>query len=165
MTQAKPPTAERIAETVGDLDRLGISVSATIAEVLAAMRIAGHRSGTTRARLAQRARQARDGVRTRIAKAGERAVLPRAFPLVGELVDGRLLGVACVGHHALFDDHHDHEWEPSRAARHRAAAEICARCPVFGPCREVYTEHAGHVAGVWAGEAHTSATANRKATA
>ncbi|UNN00741.1 WhiB family transcriptional regulator [Rhodococcus opacus] len=153
-----PPRPEQIAETVADLDRLGIPVHATIADAIAAMRLAGQRAGTSRARLAQRARQARDGVSPRIAQAGERAVLPRAFPLVAELVDGRLLGAACVGHHAWFDDRHDDEREPARAARHRVAGEICARCPVLGACRQVYAEHAGRVAGVWAGEVRTDTT-------
>ncbi|NLE82385.1 MAG: hypothetical protein GX610_22975 [Rhodococcus sp.] len=149
----KPPTDSQIAATVRDFDRLGTPVDATIAEILDAMRTAGLRGGTDRARLAQRTRQARDGITTRKARPAHQ--YPRAFALIAALVDGRLLGAACVGQHALFDDRHDGEPAHERDARHRAAVAICADCTVVDNCEHVYRENTGKVAGVWAGHTRT----------
>lgn len=82
----------------------------------------------------------------------------RALP--ADLTDPRLTGAACVGHAHLFDAEHDDEPRPDRNARHRAAAEICARCPVLAACDTVAGELGTHAAGVWAGRARR-ATARR----
>lgn len=74
-------------------------------------------------------------------------------PPLRTLFDGRLLGARCVGHHDLFDAELDdvRETAEERSARHTAAARICARCPVQGPCATVATEAGSHAHGVWAG--------------
>lgn len=76
--------------------------------------------------------------------------LPAAF---ADLVDGRLLGAKCVGHHRLFDADLDnmHESTEQRSARHAQAARICATCPVQAGCAAVATEAGRHAEGVWAG--------------
>jgi hypothetical protein len=74
------------------------------------------------------------------------------------LIDPRLFGAACIGHHELFDAERDHERTPEREARHAAACLICAQCPVIAACRQVAAENRDHVAGVWAGRVHTKTT-------
>lgn len=80
---------------------------------------------------------------------------PKRRPLITGLVDPRLTGAACVGHAHLFDAAHPNEPRPDRAARHRAAVEICQRCPVLAPCATVAAELGARAVGVWAGRSRT----------
>lgn len=80
-----------------------------------------------------------------------RSAEPRIAALPADLADARLSGAACVGHAALFDAEHDDEPSPVRRARHRAAVDICERCPVLAACSTVAHELGTDAAGVWAG--------------
>ncbi|MDF3305608.1 WhiB family transcriptional regulator [Rhodococcus sp. T2V] len=152
----KPTSPEALAETVSDLDRLSIPVDASISDAKRQLERHCLTVGRARVSLAQRARQARDGITPRKPKAQAKPIgphsLPRVGPLVADLVDGRLIDAACVGHHLLFEERHDHEREPARDARHREAVAICRRCNVLDACRVVADELGDQAAGVWAGE-------------
>lgn len=87
-------------------------------------------------------------------------VTPRIRALPADLADPRLTGAACVGHAGLFDAEDHGEPSPARRARHRAAIDICERCPVLAACHVVAAELGTHAAGVWAGRAR-GATAGR----
>lgn len=171
-----PPTEEQIAETIADLDRLRVPVTATRAEALAALRNAGQGVGTDRLRKAINQRKAAAGLtprntdttkpkaarKTSSTNSTERK---RATELaLSVLIDPRLYGAACVGHHHLFDAELEGEKSTDRPARHEAAARICQRCPVFAACDEVATENLRSVAGVWAGRVCTKTTSKKGLT-
>lgn len=171
-----PPTEEQIAETVAELDRLGVSVTATVADARAALQNAGSRMGTTRIRLANNRRKAAAGLTPRnsdatkprpLRKEPKREVNERnrATELaLSVLIDPRLFGAACVGRHDLFDAaHHGERWADGHA-RHEAAAQICARCPVFTACDEVASENPRSVAGVWAGRVRSNSRSSKGVT-
>ncbi|WP_213572469.1 WhiB family transcriptional regulator [Rhodococcus sp. USK13] len=156
-----PPTPEQVAETIADLERLGVPVTASRAEAQQALRNADRGTGTDRLRAALNARRERAGLTPRnrgLAQlqnpAGRRK--RKAPPVLAALFNPRLVGAACVGHHELFDDRHEREQETERAARHAAAVRICARCPVRTACRDVASEHTQHIEGVWAGQLQNS---------
>lgn len=147
---------DRIDATIADLDRLGVPVDCTRAQAAEALRGIGAGVGTDSLRAAINARKTRSGATPRnrgLAQLrnpeGRRKRKPA--PVLHNLVDERLIGAACVGYHHLFDDRHDGEQEPQRAARHQAAVRLCVSCPVLTACRDVAAEHAQYIEGVWAG--------------
>ncbi len=171
-----PPTEEQVAATVTELDRLGVSVTATVADARAALQNAGSRMGTTRIRLANNRRKAAAGLTPRNSDATkprplrkeprrEASERNRATELaLSVLIDPRLYGAACVGHHHLFDAEVDAEKSTDRPARHEQATRICQRCPVFDACDEVASENQRSVAGVWAGRVRTKTTSTKGTT-
>ncbi|MFI7165329.1 WhiB family transcriptional regulator [Rhodococcus erythropolis] len=172
----KPPTDEQVAETIEDLDRLGVPVTATRAEAQQALRHAGCGTGTDRVRLAMNERKTAAGLTSRNGDATKEKPVRRpsnanstertraAELALSVLIDPRLYGAACVGRHHLFDAEVDGEKAVDRPARHEAAARICRRCPVFDACDEVATENLRSVAGVWAGRARTKSTSTKGTT-
>lgn len=152
------PGPDRIAHVVADLDRLGVPAAAGRPVAQAALQAAGRGVSTAVLRAAITARKRRDGVPipARRKPAPTTADGPRRVPLpplLAAMADARLAGAACVGRHRLFDDDLDDAREDAtaRAARHAAAATICASCPVLEACRTVADETGDQARGVWAG--------------
>ncbi|MGW6034706.1 WhiB family transcriptional regulator [Gordonia terrae] len=56
--------------------------------------------------------------------------------LLAEILRGTdsLTGAACIGSPELFDPRDPREDSDAAEYRHRAAAQLCARCPVFDAC-------------------------------
>ncbi|UYF92437.1 WhiB family transcriptional regulator [Rhodococcus aetherivorans] len=162
-------SADRIAETVADLDRLGVPAAAGRPVAQAALQAAGRGVSTAVLRAAITARKQRAGIvrmsprkpAPKSAEGPRRVPLP---PLLATMVDGRLAGAACVGRHELFDGELDNAREDSaaRAARHAAAAEICRGCPVLTACRVVAAELGDRAHGVWAGRIPDGRTSRRE---
>ncbi|MCQ4120443.1 WhiB family transcriptional regulator [Rhodococcus tibetensis] len=170
------PTDEQVTETIAELERLGVPVTASRAEAQRSLREADRGASTDRLRAALNARKARAGLTPRNSDASatpkrkavsaldERVRQRKTIEVLVGLIDPRLRGAACVGRHELFDDRHENEQESDRAARHAAAARICARCPVRTACRDVAAEHSRHIEGVWAGQLqNTTPQAGRSA--
>ena len=171
----KPPTEEQIVETVAELDRLGVPVTTRLADARAALQNADSGVGTTRIRLAINRRKAAAGLTPRntdTAKPKSTKPSPefverkRAAELaLSVLIDPRLFGAACVGHHDLFDAEIDSEKSTDRPARHDQAARICQRCPVFAACDEVANENPNAIGGVWAGRVRSKSNSSKGVTA
>ncbi|MDH6290859.1 WhiB family transcriptional regulator [Rhodococcus opacus] len=145
-----------VEEVMTDLERLGVPVTATRAEAQQSLRRAGRGVSTDRLRAALNSRRSSAGVPSRNRSVAtlrnpEGRRKHKAPPVLTNLVDDCLIGAACVGLHHLFDDRHDGEQEPQRAARHQAAVRFCISCPVLTACRDVAAEHAQYIEGVWAG--------------
>jgi len=163
------PSADRIAETVADLDRLRVPDTAGRPVAQAALRAAGRGVGTAVLRAAITARKQRAGIAStpprkpspKPAEGPWRVPLP---PLLAAMVDGRLVGAVCVGRHELFDDELDNAREDAaaRAARHAAAAQICRGCPVLTACRVVAAELGDKAHGVWAARIPAGRTSRRE---
>lgn len=173
---AKPPTDEQIAETVADLERLRVPITATLADARAALQNANSGVSTDRLRSAVNRRKAAAGLTPRNSDASKPKARrktertnsterTRATELaLSVLIDPRLFGAACVGHHDLFDaSHHGERWADGHA-RHEAASQICARCPVFAACDEVANENPRSVAGVWAGRVRSNSRSSKGVT-
>ncbi|MFI8661852.1 WhiB family transcriptional regulator [Rhodococcus qingshengii] len=169
----KAPTDEQIAETIAELDRLGVPVTATLAEARAALRNADSGTSTDRLRSAVNRRKAAAGLTPRnseVSKSRARRTTERTNSTertratelaLSVLIDPRLFGAACVGHHDLFDAaHHGERWADGHA-RHEAAAQICRHCPVFAACDEVANENPRSVAGVWAGRVRSNSRSSK----
>lgn len=78
---------------------------------------------------------------------------PAIAALAADLADERLAGAACAGLAPMFDtDSVRDETDAERDARHAAAADICARCPVRDQCRTAAAELGSSAIGVWAAE-------------
>ncbi|WP_113683473.1 WhiB family transcriptional regulator [Rhodococcus sp. AQ5-07] len=169
----KPPTEEQIAETVADLDRLRVPVTATRAEALQALRNAKCSVGTDRLRLATNQRKAAAGLTPRNSDPAKPKQVKRtstrsdphpqrrtsiALLALSSLADPRLFGAACVGSHELFDAELDGEQRVDRDARHDRAIQICDRCLVYEACDRAAAENRASVAGVWAGRVRTKSS-------
>ncbi|MDV8065537.1 WhiB family transcriptional regulator [Rhodococcus sp. IEGM 1366] len=161
------PTEAQIVEMIADLDRLGVPVTASRADAQHALRLAGCGTGTDRVRMAMNKRKEAAGLTSRngdatkpkpVRKEPKREGIERkraAELALSVLIDPRLFGAACVGHHHLFDAALDGEKYDERAARHLEAVQICQGCPVLEACREVAIENPKAIAGVWAGQVMT----------
>ena len=76
---------------------------------------------------------------------------PLAQVLAG-LVDPRLEGAACAGHHDLFDARDDHEPREHHTQRVALARTICGTCPVLDACHHAAQSlKRSQRTGVWAG--------------
>lgn len=150
-------TPEQIADTITDLERLGVPVTATRAEAQQALRLANRGVSTDRLRAALNSRRASDGVVSRnrgvaaLRTPAGRRKRKAPPPLAAILFDVRLIDAACVGHHRLFDGEREGERATDRAARHAEAARICRHCPVTPSCEQVASEIGREAIGVWAG--------------
>lgn len=174
--EVKAPTDEQIAETIAELDRLGVPVTATLSEARAALRNADSGASTDRLRSAVNRRKAAVGLTPRnseVSKSKARRSTERTNSTertratelaLSVLIDPRLFGAACVGHHDLFDGELDGEKSTDRPARHDAASQICAGCPVFAACDEVANENLRSVAGVWAGRVRSNSRSSKGVT-
>ncbi|WP_288076307.1 WhiB family transcriptional regulator [Rhodococcus sp. (in: high G+C Gram-positive bacteria)] len=163
------PSVDRIAEVVIELDRLGVPAAAGRSVAQAALQDADRGVGTALLRAAITARKQRAGIVStprrkpapQSAQGSRRVQLP---VLLAAMVDGRLVGAACVGRHELFDDELDNAREDAaaRAARHAAAAQICRDCPVMTACRVVAAELGDKAHGVWAARIPAGRTSLRE---
>lgn len=172
----KPPTDEQIAETLADLDRLCVPVTATLADARAALRNVGGGVGTDRLRLALNRRKAAVGLTPRnseVSKSKARRSTERTNSTertratelaLSVLIDPRLFGAVCVGRHEWFDAELDGETRAEKAARHERAVQVCRRCPVFVACDEVANENPRSVAGVWAGRVRSNSRSSKGVT-
>lgn len=75
--------------------------------------------------------------------------------MLAEIVDHRLEGASCAGHHDLFDVRGDDENRADHADRIDLARTICGTCPVLTACHAVAQNmRPRDRTGVWAGIAY-----------
>jgi hypothetical protein len=176
VTAVQPPTREQVAETAAILEQLGIPPGFSAAAAAQAMRQQlGRGVGTTRAGQAQKVRRgamALHDIPAASAPQAREPGAPRSQPHqhslfkpplpIESLIDERLVGAACRGHHELFDPPRHGERDERFELRVAEAAELCAQCPVLAACDDAARELGKKAFGVWAGKARNQSV-QRKA--